>query len=257
MRDALRDWKIDVREDSMDADAVIIWSVLWSGRMAGNQAIYEHYRRSSKPVIIVDIGSLQRGVTWKIALNNINGEGWFGEDIDLDLDRPIKLAIRRPRGQGSDILIAAQHRRSLQTCSIPSMEQWVMEKIRHIRDHSDRPIVIRPHPRDPLNLDRLPSNIRIDHPKRLSGTYDSFDWSDDWHAVVNHNSGPGVLAGIAGVRPVAHASSLAWPVAVNIEDIESPYDLDRESWLIRIAHTEYTLDEISQGRWLKRLCSRL
>jgi len=97
----------------------------------------------------------------------------------------------------------------------------------------------------------------VENPKPVAGTYDGFDWRDAWHAVVNHNSGPGVMAALAGVRPVVHNTSLAWPVSVNIQDIERPYDIDRERWLIEIAHTEYTLDEITQGTWLKRLGSRL
>ena len=58
-------------ENSLDADAAVIWSVLWSGRMAGNQAVYTHYRTQGKPVIVIDIGALYRGETWKIAVNNI------------------------------------------------------------------------------------------------------------------------------------------------------------------------------------------
>ena len=33
-------------ENSQDADAAIIWSVLWNGRMRANQQVYEHYRQS-------------------------------------------------------------------------------------------------------------------------------------------------------------------------------------------------------------------
>jgi hypothetical protein len=33
-----------LEENSMTADALLIWSVLWSGRMAANQAVYQHYR---------------------------------------------------------------------------------------------------------------------------------------------------------------------------------------------------------------------
>ena len=62
---------ITVVQDSMDADAVIIWSVLWAGRMSKNKSVYEHYRAQGKPVIVVDIGALHRGDTWKVAVNNI------------------------------------------------------------------------------------------------------------------------------------------------------------------------------------------
>jgi hypothetical protein len=48
-------------------------------------------------------------------------------------------------------------------------------------------------------------------------------------------------------------SSLAYPVSVSIKDIEHTYDINRDQWLVEICHTEYTVEEIAQGLWLKRL----
>ena len=45
---------IQTQENSMTADAAVIWSVLWAGRMAPNQAVYEHYRSQNKPVIVLE-----------------------------------------------------------------------------------------------------------------------------------------------------------------------------------------------------------
>ena len=87
----------------------------------------------------------------------------------------------------------------------------------------------------------------------VANTYDSFDMHFNCHAVVNHNSGPGIQAGIAGCRPIVAHSSLAYPVAVGMSDIEQPYDVDRELWLIKICHTEYTVQELQEGLWLKRI----
>jgi hypothetical protein len=75
----------------------------------------------------------------------------------------------------------------------------------------------------------------------------------DCHAVVNYNSGPGIQAAIAGVRPLTDSSSLAHPVGINWNEIEQPYTVDRDLWLTQICHTEYTVQEIQQGLWLKRL----
>jgi hypothetical protein len=75
--------------------------------------------------------------------------------------------------------------------------------------------------------------------------------------VVNYNSGPGIQAAIAGVRPVVDASSLAYPVAVSYEDLEQPYVVDRDLWLTQLCHTEYTVDEIKKGSWLSRIAPSL
>lgn len=258
MRECMIRHGIQVQENSMDSDAVIIWSVLWSGRMRSNREVYQHYQALGRPVIVVDVGTLVRGTTWKIALDNINGSGWFGSSQDLDPDRPRRLGlIRSDTCPGPRVLIALQHGQSLQVSAITDMADWAVEQARQVRQQTDRDIVIRPHPRDRVRFLHLPAGVTVENPKPVAGTYDGFDWQDAWHAVINHNSGPGVMAALAGVRPVVHSSSLAWPVSVNIQDIERPYDIDRSRWLIEIAHTEYTLDEITQGIWLKRLGSRL
>jgi hypothetical protein len=100
--------------------------------------------------------------------------------------------------------------------------------------------------------------VVFEDPNPLANTYDSFDMHFDCHAVVNYNSGTGIQAAISGSRPVVDRSSLAYPVSVSIAEIEQPYScIDRDRWLVEICHTEYTLSEIQQGIWLKRLSPML
>jgi hypothetical protein len=82
--DHLRLKGIEIQENSWDSDAAIIWSVLWHGRMAPNELVYAHYRSLGKPVIILDVGALIRGETWKLAVNNITAEGYYGHTTNLD-----------------------------------------------------------------------------------------------------------------------------------------------------------------------------
>jgi hypothetical protein len=249
-------------ENSMDADAVVIWSVLWSGRMAANQAVWNHYRSLGRPVIIVDVGALYRGETWKIAVNSITATGGYGHCDNLDPGRPRKLGIslainlsRNPR-----IVIAAQHARSLQVSGLASIEGWIVDQVKALRQITDRPIVVRPHPRsrlDSAKLLHLPQDVIIEQPRKLVNTYDSYNLAFDCHAMVNYNSGPGIQAALAGTRPIVDKSSLAYPVSIQTADIEHPYTVDRDQWLVEICHTEYTVEEIESGLWLKRIQSYL
>ena len=245
---------IKTQENSMSADAAVIWSVLWNGRMAANQAVYRHYRAQNKPVIIVEVGALYRGHTWKIAVNNITSAGYYGHTEDLDWDRPTKLNISLATQfvHTEEIVIAAQHPRSLQTENI-DMTNWVHRQIANVRSVSDRPIVVRPHPRARLQLTELSQDVKVVQPQKLINTYDSYDMHYRCHAVINYNSGPGIQAAIAGCRPLVDGSSLATPVAVDLEHIEKLYDIDRTQWLVEICHTEYTVEEIIRGTWLKRI----
>jgi hypothetical protein len=259
MLESLHGAGIRSEENSMTSDAVIIWSVLWSGRMAKNREIYQHYRNLGRPVIVIDIGSLRRGVTWKVAVNNITAQGYYGHTRDLDWDRPARLGINlgTVHRSGSHIVIAAQNSASLQVQDLHSIESWISQQIDEIRKHTDRAIRVRPHPRSRLAVSQLPTNVTVEFPRPVPNTYDSFDMQFDCHAIVNYNSGPGIQAAVQGVRPMVHSSSLAHPVSVSIQDIERPYDINRDQWLVEICHTEYTVEEISQGLWLKRLSDRL
>jgi hypothetical protein len=245
-------------ENGQDCDAAILWSVLWSGRMAANQAVWSHYRSQNKPVIVIDIGALYRGETWKIALNSITADGYYGHKENLDWNRPRKLGISLALNfsRNPQIIIAAQHKKSLQVAGLVSMEDWILTQIGKIKTVTDRPIVIRPHPRSPLDHTQF-QNVIIEHPKKIVSTYDSYNLAFDCHAMVNYNSGPGIQAALAGTRPVVDSSSLAHPVGIQIADIEKPYNQDRDQWLVEICHTEYTLEEIKQGLWLKRLSKAL
>ena len=241
-----------LEENSMTADAVLIWSVLWSGRMAANQAVYQHYRSLNRPVVVADIGTLQRGTTWKVAVNNINAQGYYGHQDQLDWDRPKKLGLvlKTPANPKPHVIIAAQHSKSEQSAGV-DFNQWARDQIQCLRNVTDRPIHVRPHPRCRLDVTGL--GVTVEHPAKIPGTYDSFDMTLDCHAIVNYNSGPGIQAAISGVRPIVHSTSLAYPVGVGFADIEQPYIANRDLWLTQISHTEYTLNELEQGLWLNRI----
>lgn len=231
-------------ENRMDADVAVIWSVLWQGRMRENRAVYDHYRHQGKPVIIVEVGALNRGVTWKVAVNNITADGYYGHRDNLDLDRPGKLGLRLATQSmfKPEILIAAQHKNSLQVEELVSIEQWIYDTIATLPAH--KPIVIRPHPRCRLDLEAI-EDARIETPVKIANTYDSYDIDYGYELVVNYNSGVGIQAALAGANILVDKSSLAYGIT------------DREQWLIEIAHTEYTVDELASGLWYPRLLPAL
>ena len=227
-----------VEPNSYDADVAVIWSVLWAGRMSKNQQVYQHYRSHNRPVVCIEIGALHRGQTWKIALNNVNALGYYGHLLDQDPDRPRKLGIQLQNNalNHGRVLVAGQHSRSLQLEGV-DQEAWYLKHIENI----DRQVVVRPHPRCALDRDRFPKNVIWEEPRKLADTYDSFDMHWDFDSVINYNSGPGIQAVIAGVPAVVDSTSLAYNV------------VDREQWLIDICHTEYTVEEIELGTWVKRI----
>lgn len=249
----------EIQPNSMDADVAVIWSVLWFGRMRANQMVYDQYRSTNRPVIVIDIGALNRGVTWKIAVNHVTADGYYGHHENLDLDRPRRfgLTARTAPKPKSEILVCSQHSASLQMKDWPTQEAWINDRVSRLKQYTDRPIIVRPHPRSPLNPALLQARLSIQTPKKLINTYDSFDFDLGYHAIVNHNSGPGIQAALYGTRPVVDRSSLAFPVSYGMAALEQPYDIDRSQWLIEISHTEYTVQEIEQAIWYTRLQNKL
>ena len=250
----------DVVVDSNDGIDVI-WSVLFNGRMAGNQAIWETCQREERPCIVLEVGGIKRGTTWKVALNGINRDAYFGPTgHNSDRAKQLGLVVKPWRTEGKYILICGQHDKSLQWQGMPRMSNWFLETYDQIRKVTDRPILFRPHPRCRLeHIERGLRHVERQEPHQIKGTYDDFDMGfDNVWATVSWSSNPGIHSVIEGVPAFTGPSSLAFDVALqNLQQIEDPLYCDRTQWLNDYAHTEYTIEEISQGIPLKHLTSKL
>jgi hypothetical protein len=239
----------------------VIWSVLFHGRMGGNRAIWERNISQSKPTIVLEVGGIKRGSTWKVGLNGINRDAYFGPlKNDSSRAEHLGLELKPWKHDGEYILIAGQHDKSLQWNDMPRMSQWVMDTIETIQRHSKRPIIFRPHPRCPLpHIENEYKNVRRQDPRHVSGTYDDFDmgFNNVW-ATVSWSSNPGIHSVIEGVPAFTGPSSLAHDVSLqDLRQIEDPLYCDRTQWLNDYAWTEFTVEEISQGLPIKRLTSKL
>jgi len=253
----------DVVWNSNVSDVDVIWSVLWHGRMAKNKAIWKRNVAQSKPTIVLEVGGIKRGTTWKVGLNGINRLAYFG-DSGNDASRASLLGLEcKPwRTDGEYILLCGQHEKSEQWQNMPRMSHWVMDTIETIQKYTDRPILFRPHPRCRLDaIEHQYKNVYRQNPVQVPGSYDDFDMSfDNVYATISYSSNPGIHSVLQGVPAFVGASSLAYEAANDIDflhDIERPHTPDRQQWLNDYAWTEFTVEEIAQGLPLKRLTSKL
>ena len=253
----------DVGFNNHDGDVDVIWSVLFSGRMAGNRAVWERAMAQSKPVVVLEVGGIKRGTTWKVGLNGINRDAFFG-DAGNDSGRSDLLGLKlKPwRNNGDYILICGQHDKSLQWNNMPRMSNWVLDTISEIQKYTDRPIHFRPHPRCILPyIEKEFKNVYRQTPKQTPGSYDDFDIDySNVHATISYSSNPGIHSILEGVPAFVGPSSLAYDAANDIDflhDIETPVKPDRQQWLNDYAWTEFTIDEIALGLPLKRLTSMI
>ena len=256
LEQGIKNTGFSVVDSGQDVD--VIWSVLWHGRMQANRLIYNQCRAKRKPVMIIEVGNLIRGTTWRISLDHIHGLGIFGNSENLDQARPKMLGVGlKPvdDDRNNKILIACQHERSLQWEGQASMAEWVKQKVAEIRKFTDKTVVVRPHPRSPVSLNI--QGVIVEQPKKIPNSYDSFDINYKYHCVINHNSGPAVQAAISGIPVICDHTSLAFDVSDVIENINRPTLPDRTQWFVKLCHTEWTVQEISTGVPIQRLVAAL
>ena len=248
-----------VTYNDINADVNVIWSVLFNGRMAGNQSVWQQ----KKPTIVLEVGGINRGTTWKVGLNGINRDAYFSEqNNDRSRADHLGLVCNPWRSNGDFILICGQHDKSLQWQNMPRMSNWFLETYDEIRKHTERPILFRPHPRCRLEqIERGLKHVYRQEPQHVNSTYDDFDIDfDNLWATISYSSNPGIHSCVNGVPAFVSTHSLAYDVGNDIDflyDIENPLLPDRTQWINDYAHTEYTIDEIAQGLPLKNLTSRL
>lgn len=131
---------------------------------------------------------------------------------------------------------------------------WLAQKIQQIREHSQRTIVIRPHPGDYRFEDfaqyRKQPGIKLVDPLNTR----LVDNLNGAHAAVFFNSSASVAAVCAGIPVFADdVSCVAWKVAnQDIAQIESPVVFAREQWLYDLAAAHWSDADAQAGRiWQK------
>ena len=139
---------------SSDADVAVIWSVLWQGRMKNYKRIWDNYRNLGKPVVVLEVGGLRRNKSFKIGINGVNAKADFAnQDVDNTRWPLFNHNIKPWRTDGKSIIILGQHHTSEQWAGLPAMNKWFEQQIQQIRQHTDRHIQVRPHPRNPIGFD--------------------------------------------------------------------------------------------------------
>lgn len=249
--------------ENKNADVAVIWSVLWRGRMEGNRKIWEDYRKTNRPVIVLEVGGLKRNETFKIGINGINRDADFANQEFDDKRWPLFQKEMKPWNSSGDmIVLCGQHDTSQQWIGLPKMAKWIKKQITEIRKYTTRPILVRPHPRNQISFDTEKfKDVFIRMPKRDWSTYDDTDFKatlgQTW-AVVNHSSNPAIESVLEGVPVFVSASSLCYEVGnESLADINTPAMPNRKNWANKLAYTEWWEKEIQQGIPWERIKARL
>jgi hypothetical protein len=246
-----------------NCDVAVIWSVLWQGRMANYRPIWESYRKSNRPIVVVEVGGIKRNETWKIGINGINREADFvNKNVDGQRWKKFNIDLKPWTHSGEEIIICGQHHNSHQWRNNPPMQKWFEQQIIEIRKYSQRPIVVRPHPRNNIQIDSKKfDNVKIVPPVKDRNTYDDTDFNKRlkgaW-AVVNYSSNPAMQSVFNGVPVFVSEASLSYDVGnKSLANINNPERPDRQTWANQLAYTEWWPDEIAKGEPWQRIKKQL
>jgi hypothetical protein len=230
--------------------------------------IYEEQKRRGNHVIIADSSLfLYRNPDNPHYYLRYSFDGVFPDTGQYCNDRPnvdrwrqikehIGLELRAWRNSGNHVLLCLQRDGGWSMGDFKVVD-WVLETIRTVRESSNRPIVIRPHPGDrrariycDTILDRVRNkrlkNVTMSAPGRLLLE----DLVDCW-AVVNHNSSPAVAAAIEGIPVFVTDPQRSQAAAVSNLDfacMENPRLPDRDEWVHGLAQCHWSHEDLITGR---------
>jgi hypothetical protein len=227
----------------LGADVFVIWSLVFKGRMAENKLIWEYAVKHDIPVIVLEVGCLNRGITWKVSLYG----KIFPSNIFESRAKKLDVNLKPWKKTGSNILICGQRTSSLQW-EHGDQREWLTNLLKTIRLYTDRHIIFRPHPRQILKENYQHIDVELQIPVKDHNSYDNFDFTlNNIWILINSNSNPGVESLINGCPCIVDQNSLAYELSTQITDIEKPRYDDREEWLEKICHTEWLLSEFEEG----------
>lgn len=170
------------------------------------------------------------------------------------LSSNLNLSLKDWRTTGDHILVCLQRNGGWSMGGM-DVQDWAVKTIDAIKQHTDRPIVVRAHPGDKDSVNYLNPRLgrcKIKFSKRVTLSYNKNledDLEDCW-AAVNYNSSPVVGAAIEGVPifVMDPARSQCTDVAnTDLSQIENPLMPDRQAWVERLSMFHWNFDELKSG----------
>lgn len=166
------------------------------------------------------------------------------------LSRELGLTVQSWRDQGDYLLFLIQRDGGWGMKGLDPVE-WARRKIIEVRQYSDSPIVLRPHPGKVADLTPLlQPGVTISDSTVIPLLNDL----QRAKAAFVFNSSSGVASIVSGVPLyVDDTSSVCWDVAnKNVNQLNNPVFPDRNQWLYDLAACHWTDEESRQGLIYKK-----
>ena len=231
---------------------------------------YETILKTGKPFLVQESANFRKHLQYqRLGWYSYKWtEGVFGNE-NSPPDRWNKFVketntyIKDWKSSGDYILIMGQKEgdsslTDLYDSGVKSITQWIQQTVNIIRKYTDRPIVIRPHPRGLRGGKKGANsikgeNIRVSDNITQGGAQGGDGLDRDIkgaYCVVTYNSLSAIESVCEGIPTFAlHDGSMIWPIAhKDLSQIENlKYDIDTTQWCNDIAYTQWNFDEQRRG----------
>ena len=169
------------------------------------------------------------------------------------IQHKLNLELKPWRSHGDHVLVCLQ-RDGGWSMKGTDMSLWTHRTIKHLRSITQRPIVIRPHPKHKMDLSELTALPGVR--SSVDGCSLQQDLANAWAAVFC-NSSSSVAAVLAGIPVFADDDDcVAWAVAnQDLGSIETPNMPDRTQWLNDLSAAHWTDHESQTGKIYQRFLS--
>lgn len=244
-----------------------------SRRAATQGDLYQYILDSKKPFIVSESNPFRKYNGWtrfgwwsyKWTDANCNNDDVGSERWNV-YEKSTGITFKDWHSPGDAILIMCQKENDSSLINLykdyKTFYDWVIDIIKTVRKYSDRPIVVRPHPKNEKRssaaiqnhvLSKNIKGISLSQNKSLGGNQGGAALDKDLqnaYCVITYNSLSGVEAVEAGIPVFAMENgSMAYPVAhTDLSQIENlNYDIDLQEWKNKIAYTIWNKYEVQNG----------
>ena len=159
------------------------------------------------------------------------------------------VSLKPWRPGGEHILILAQRPKGFNMFT--DQDSWLDKTISTIRQHSQRPIMVRMHPGDGTRFKQIEKlQKRYGNSVSISEHENIRDALTNCWCSVGYASTPNVVSAIEGVPVYVEEPNKSWAKDVCFTDlslIENPPTPDRDSWIHKIAAIHWSNEEVRSG----------
>lgn len=205
--------------------------------------IIDLHQKCGRPVVVIDSGYVKRDQYFSVGLNGLNGRADFKNDKS-PTDRLTELGadLAPWRADGGHVLVCGQIPWDASVQDTDHIE-WCRQTVSRIRERTARKVIFRPHPKCAAQVEY---GVNAD---AISCAPLAMDL-EGAHCVVTFSSNTGVDAALAGIPVFADDfGSMAWPIAnKSFAWIDAPIRPAREQWARNLAYTQWTLEEMKEGK---------